>query len=186
RPGAPRSEPAAPSSGSAIRWPGLPTSREAPGQRSGTGGTRELLVIRVVTGQRLLVHVLEQRNQVAVAGCCHLLDRHKAQRRRVHAEAQPAGTRTVGEYVTQVRVAGGAADLGTWHAELVVDPGGDDLGRDRPGERGPPGAGVILVGRQEQRRAIDHVDVDAGALLVPVIVGERRLGGVALGNLVLQ
>ena len=44
------------------------------------------------------------------------------------------------------------------------------------GEARPAGAGVELVERAEQRLAGDDVDVDAGLVVVPVLIVERRLG----------
>jgi hypothetical protein len=42
-----------------------------------------------------------------------------------------------------------------------------------------------LVDRREQRLAGNHVDVDAGLVVVPVLAGERPFGAVLLGHVVL-
>ena len=62
---------------------------------------------------------------------------------------------------------------------------GDVVRLDRLDEARPAGAGVELVGRGEERLARDHVHVDAGLVVVPELVAERRLGGAALGDVVL-
>src|SRR5262249_36937977 len=54
-----------------------------------------------------------------------------------------------------------------------------------PREARPPGARVELVERAEERLARDDVDVDAGLLVVPEGVPERRLGRLVLRDLVL-
>src|SRR5689334_3203035 len=56
---------------------------------------------------------------------------------------------------------------------------------DRAREARPAGAGVELVERAEERLAAHDVDVDAGGVVVPVGVVERRLGAVLLRHLVL-
>src|SRR3982750_2499417 len=56
-------------------------------------------------------------------------------------------------------------------------------GTDGRGEPRPAGAAVVLVERREERLARDHVHVQAGLVVVPVLVAERRLGAVVLRHL---
>src|SRR5581483_10878025 len=88
--------------------------------------------------------------------------------------------------VPQVRVRVLRTDLGAHHEELAIRPGDDVLGGERFGEARPAGAGVELVERAEQWLAGDDVDVDAGLMIVPVLVPERRLGAIVLGDLELH
>src|SRR5215472_10741967 len=89
------------------------------------------------------------------------------------------------EQVAQVAAAVGGADLGPGdqHAEVAAR---DHVGRlDGSGEARPAGVAVELAGRGEQRLAGYDVNVDAGLGVVPVLVAERRLGAVLLGDPVL-
>ena len=62
----------------------------------------------------------------------------------------------------------------------------DHVGRiDRHREARPAAARVELLGGGEQRLSGDDVHVDAGLLLVPELVVERRLGGALLGHRIL-
>src|SRR5207245_10627785 len=80
----------------------------------------------------------------------------------------------------------GRPDLGRLHEERVVGLLRDVRLLERPREAGPPGAGVKLVERAEQRLPGPHVHVDAGPMVVPVLVVERWLRRLALGHLVLS
>ena len=51
---------------------------------------------------------------------------------------------------------------------------------------GQPVPGIELVGRSEERLSGDHVHVEAGRVMIPELVAERRLGGAALGHVVLR
>jgi len=88
--------------------------------------------------------------------------------------------------VAEVRVGVLRADLGPGREQPPVDLGGDGVRIERPGEAGPAGARIVLVERREQRLARDYVDVDAGLVVVPVLVVERSLGAFALRHVVLQ
>src|SRR3989454_10493086 len=88
--------------------------------------------------------------------------------------------------MAEMGIAMGRADFGT-HGEqrsvrLLVD-----VRRLEPlREARPPGAGLELVERAEQRLPRHDVHVDPGLVVVPELVCERPLGGVVLGHLVLQ
>src|SRR6266850_634701 len=79
----------------------------------------------------------------------------------------------------------GGANLDPAHAVGVVAVLPDRLGLERPIEARPAGAGVELVQRGEERLSRHHVHVDARLVMVPELVPERRLGGAALGDVVL-
>src|SRR5512139_2414935 len=74
------------------------------------------------------------------------------QRLGVYAVPLPGRPRAVGEDVPQVAVAARAEDLHSAHAVAVVRALGDVLLGDRLEERRPPGAGVELVARGEERQ----------------------------------
>ena len=108
------------------------------------------------------------------------------QRSGVDAVAQPAfGAGAVVEHVAEMAVAVRGAHLGADHQMAEVALLDDVGGLDRLGEARPAGTAVELVDRREQRLAGDHVDVDAGLVVVPVLAGERPLGAVLLGHVVL-
>jgi hypothetical protein len=87
--------------------------------------------------------------------------------------------------VAQVAVAVPGADLGPNQqlAEVGVLDHVARLDRDR--EARPPGAAVELGEPGEQRLSKHDVDVEAGLVVVPVLVPERRLGRDRLGDPVL-
>ena len=57
---------------------------------------------------------------------------------------------------------------------------------ERLGEARPPGAGVELVGGDEQGFAGNDIHIDAFLLVVPVLVRKGPLGALLLGHLVLE
>src|SRR5690242_6303445 len=87
--------------------------------------------------------------------------------------------------MAQVAAAVGGADLGPDH-QVPEIPTPDHVTRlDRHREARPAGVAVVLADRGEQRLAGHDIDVEAGLLVVPVLVVERRLGAVLLGDPVL-
>src|SRR5215470_7404042 len=131
------------------------------------------------------LRLLEERTVLAVPFLFELGDRDEAKRRRVDAIAEAGGAGTVGEQVTQVRVAARGAHLDPSHTVGVVGVLGHVCRHDRLDEARPPGAGVELVGGGEQRLTRHYVHVDARLVVVPELVPERRLGGAALSDVVL-
>src|SRR5579862_8238245 len=79
----------------------------------------------------------------------------------------------------------GGADLGPRDQHAEVAPLDHVAWLDHSGEAWPAGVAVELAGRGEQRFAGHDVDVDAGLLVVPVLVPEWRLGAALLRDLVL-
>src|ERR1700722_17512736 len=129
---------------------------------------------------------LEERAVGAVALALQVIDRDEPQGGGVDAVAQAPGLGgPVVEYVAQVAVAVGGADLGPEHQVAEVPSLDHVAGLDRHGEARPAGAAVVLVDRCEQRLTGHDVDVDAGLLVVPELVLERRLGALLLGDPVL-
>src|SRR5438876_5831292 len=135
--------------------------------------------------QAALLGLLEQRQEALVALGLQTLDRNEAQRGGVDAVAQARRRGAVVEQVAQVGIAVGGPDLGPLHEEGAVALLGDVRRLERPREAGPPGAGLELVERAEQRLPGHHIDINAGAVVVPVLVMEWRLGRLVLGHLVL-
>src|SRR2546428_6412746 len=84
-----------------------------------------------------------------------------------------------------MRVTPGGADFHPTHAVRGVAVLRDVVRLDRLDEARPAGARVELVGGGEERLPRDHVHVDAGLVVVPERVPERRLGGATLGDVVL-
>ncbi len=62
----------------------------------------------------------------------------------------------------------------------------DRARRDRLPEARPSGPRVELLGGAEQRLAGHDVDVDAGGVIVEVLVVERRFGALVLRDFVLH
>src|ERR1700745_3998246 len=89
------------------------------------------------------------------------------------------------EQVAQVAAAVGGADLGPGYQHLEVAALDHVARLDRNREARPAGVAVELADRREQRLAGHDVNVDAGLLVVPVLVPERRLGAVLLRDPVL-
>ncbi len=63
---------------------------------------------------------------------------------------------------------------------------GDDVGVDWLREAGPARARIKFVGGAKQGFLADDVDVEALAVVVPVLVLERGLGAAALSDLMLK
>src|SRR5215471_21683014 len=89
------------------------------------------------------------------------------------------------EHVAKVAAAVGGADLGPGYQHAEVAALDHVAGLERNREARPAGAAVELADRGEQRLAGHDVDVDAGLLVVPVLVPKWRLGAVLLSDPVL-
>ncbi len=159
------------------------------------------LTAGALTGSRLAARVLgiggrsQQRGSGLAAGGEEVLvlrvslarqlgGGNEAKRRRVDAVARPRRRRTVVEQMPEVCLSAARQHFGADHTVTRVGGGDHPLGLDRPRKARPAGAGVELVGRAEQRLAARHIDVQAGFVIVPVLVVERRLGGGVLRDLV--
>src|SRR5436309_3119107 len=144
------------------------------------GGARPSLLARRVS----LPH--EERQVLPVALFLEALYRNEPQRGRVHAVALAGRRRPVVEDVPEVRVGVRGADLGARREEPAVIPLAHvpELARYR--EARPARPGLLLVERAEDRLARDDVDVDAGPVVVPVLVLKGRLGTLVLRHLVLH
>src|SRR5271166_4533032 len=122
----------------------------------------------------------------AVTLALQVIERDEAQRRGVDAVAHAARlARAVGEHVAKVAVPVRRPDLRPDHAVALVGVLDHVARLDRHREARPAGVAVVLVDRSEQRLAGHDVHVNAGFLVVPVLVLERRLGTSLLGDLVL-
>src|SRR2546422_8769277 len=88
--------------------------------------------------------------------------------------------------MAEMGIAMGRADFGTHGEQRSVRLLVDVRRLERLREARPPGAGLELVERAEQRLPRHDVHVDPGLVVVPELVCERALGGVVLGHLVLQ
>lgn len=137
---------------------------------------------------KLLVRLAtaEQGQVLSVAFLFQALGGDEAQRSRVHAKAQAGGSRAVIEDMAQVGIRMLRTHLGARQDELEIGARGDVLRFQRPGEAWPARARVIFIQRAEQRLAGYHVHIDAGVLVVPILVVEGRLGAFVLCDLILQ
>src|SRR3954469_26045008 len=137
-----------------------------------------LLCARDVAGR---VGRLEQRPILAVPLTLQFGDRDEAQCGGVHAV--PLTSRRGGaiiENMTEVAVGSSGPGLRAGHPQRPVRHCANCVRRDRPGEAWPPGAAVVLVGRREQWLAGDHIYIDPGLVVVPVLVTECRFRPVLL------
>src|SRR5579863_1079380 len=137
-------------------------------------------------GRRTLIFRLEKLAVGAVAFAFQVVGGHEAEGGGVDAVAQASGfPGAVMEHVAQVAVALRRADLGPGYQHAEVAALDHVAGLDRDGEARPAGVAVEFADRGEQRFAGHDVDVDAGLLVIPVLVPERRLGTVLLSDPVL-
>src|SRR5574344_168210 len=121
-----------------------------------TGGAH-MTVGRCLWRLLLLLYGL---NPAAIALCVHITQRHKPQAGAVDAIAFAATvTRAIGENMPQVRVCMPAAYFNAVHVVAGVDMFGDHAAGDGPYKAGPATAGIVLVGRAEQRLAADNVHI---------------------------
>src|SRR5262245_4037023 len=128
----------------------------------------------------------EQLAILSVAVLLQVSRRNEAQGGAVDTVPQSRRSRPVGKDVTELAVRFLAADLGTRRKEAAIFNLNDVAGFERPDEARPPGTAIELVGRAEQGFAAHDVNVDPGLVVVPILVGKRRLRGTLLGNLVLR
>ena len=76
-----------------------------------------------------------------------------------------------------------AANLFSNHAEAPVGVGHDVTGLEGPGKARPSGSRLVLFPGAEQRLSGHDVDVDPLLVVAPVLISERRLGSILLGDL---
>src|SRR5262249_5600094 len=114
-----------------------------------------------------------------------LARRRKLERGAIHAVAQAGRLGPIGEDVAEMGLAGGATHLGATHQPRAVVMLPHRLGIRRRGEARPARAGVEFRVGGEQRRATAHATIAPGPLLVPIRAGERALGTVLAGDMIL-
>src|SRR2546428_28645 len=136
---------------------------------------------RVPLRRRSLRHRrLERREIPPVPLRLEAVHRNEAQRRRVHAVAQAGGRGPVVEHVSEMRIGVGRADFGTHREERAIDPLVDVARFEGFREARPPGAGVELVERAEERLAGHDVHLNPRPGVVPVLAAERRRPALSL------
>src|SRR5436190_10421666 len=128
----------------------------------------------------------ELLEQGAVAFLLHFFHRDESQRRGIDAVTQVRRTGTVVKHVAEMRIGGLRTHLSSFHAQCAVAFLDDFSLLHRPGETGPARAGIEFVERTEQRLAGNDVDVNAGFVIVPVSVLERRFSAALLRDLILE
>src|ERR1700730_14929537 len=133
-----------------------------------------------------LLFLFEKRQVLAVAFFFQLFDWNETQRRRIDAITHAAFVaRSVVEDMAKVRLAPAAAYLGAFHSESTIRFFSHVIFVDRFGETGPAAAAVEFVQRSKERLAADNIDINAGAMIVPIFVSKRRLGAALLGHVIL-
>src|SRR5438067_8367333 len=123
---------------------------------------------------------------MAVTFFFQLFERNKPKRRGVDAitnAALVAGT--VVEEVTEMGIAFAAADFGAFHSERAIRFFGDVVFLNRLGETGPAASAVEFIERREERFATDNIDINAGPMIVPILVPKRWLGPALLSDAIL-
>ena len=98
----------------------------------------------------------------------------------VEAIPPPRGWGTIGEDVSQVRVAALAANFSTHHAVGTVFDFSDVPWREPAVERRPPGAAGEFAGGLKQRQSANHAAVDAVLFVVEEGAAERSFGARSL------
>src|SRR5512143_3851842 len=160
-----------------------PRTVPASGSESGTYHSK---LLRTAPRSRLFLGRLEELQVFAVSFLRELRDRDEPHRRGVHAVTLAGRLRTVVEEVAEVRVRVRRPDFRTSHEQTAIDLRLDVLRRERLGEAWPSGSRLELVERAEQGLARHDVDIDAGFVIVPVLVLEWTLRRLVLGDLVLR
>ena len=94
----------------------------------------------------------------------------------------PGRLRTVREYVTQMRIAIGAAHFGAGHEERTVGKFADGILADRSIETRPSGAAVEFGIRFKQRFAATYAGKGSGSLFVLMRSGKRAFGPMLSSN----
>src|SRR6266478_746291 len=84
-----------------------------------------------------------------------------------------------------MRVALAAADFGPFDAERAIGFLGNVLVVDRLCKAGPSAAAVEFIERRKQRLPADNIDINSGAMIVPILVAKRRFGAALLGHVIL-
>src|SRR5260370_5429737 len=87
--------------------------------------------------------------------------------------------------MTQMRVALAAADFGALHAERAIRFFGNVLVVDWLGKAGPARAAVEFIERRKQRLSADNIDINSGAMIVPILISKRWFGAALLGHVIL-
>ena len=89
------------------------------------------------------------------------------------------------EKMAKMRIALFGSDLGPLHAKAAIGFFGHVQFLDWLGETGPAAAAIELVERTEKGFARDDVDIDSGAMLIPIGIMESRLGAAHLRDAIL-
>src|SRR5271166_3078512 len=100
----------------------------------------------------------------------------KAQRCGIHAVAQPGRSRTIVEYVTQVRVTFGAGNCDALHPDAVVGSLAHIFFCDGFPETGPAGSGIELGFGTEQRVVAADAAEDSSVVNIQQLPGVRQFG----------
>src|SRR5260370_40869031 len=84
-----------------------------------------------------------------------------------------------------MRVAVAAGDLGALHSERAFRFFGNVLVVDWLCKAGPARADVEFIERREQRLPANNIDINSGAMIVPILIAKRRFGAALLGDVIL-
>lgn len=109
----------------------------------------------------------------------------EAQRRRVHAITQSRWLGSIVEYVTKMRIASCAKNLGSFHEKTIVAFGRNSVGRNGGRVTGPARSAVKLGFRSKQGIAATNADISAGGFCIPVLAREGAFGAMLPRNAIL-
>ena len=133
-----------------------------------------------------LLFAFEKRQKLFVAFVLQFLDWNETQSGGVNAVPHAAFVgRTVVKNVPKMGIALVASDFGPFHAESAICFLADMAILDRLGETWPAAAAVEFVEGSKEGFTADNIDVNTGAMIIPVLVSERRLGAALLSDVIL-
>ena len=88
--------------------------------------------------------------------------------------------------MSEMRVTLARADFSAGHPKRPVALFDNMIAGEGLGETGPAGAAVELVEGTEERLAADYIDVNAGAVVVPIFVLKWRFSSILAGHAILH
>src|SRR5436853_5362938 len=87
--------------------------------------------------------------------------------------------------MTQMRVALAAADVGALHPVGAIRFFGNIFVVEWFCKAGPSAAAVEFIERREQRLPANDIDINSGAMIVPILIAKRWFGAALLGDVIL-
>ncbi len=126
--------------------------------------------------QRQTLFFVQKRHVRSVTSVLHFFDWNEMEGGRVHHVTLAGRRLRVGKDIAKVGVTSFGVHLGALHIVRSVQALAKQIFRDRFAECGKADVAVEFVERSEEWFAGNDIDIDAGALVVPQLILERRLG----------